>query len=495
MLIYNFQKEFLGIDEKDLHTLGYKDLAALRMEVTDFADLFVKTPGYIHNFQHVHWIDFIACAESNEESKVIINANAKSYRAVISISNAYLIDNPNQRAYLISLNNLRALTNNEYEHISADITQKPIPTLKQTFPQTITPEIPLVVDAYDEEPLEETHIPEMDKMLDVGDLSFDAEEPLETVTEEDTVVAVPEVPTQVIPSSEVQKAEKILSAYTYDPHIASKELGLPLDLIEEFIQDFIDQANDFKEGLYTALHNDDIDNVKILSHKLKGVAANLRIEDAYEVLSVINAATDADAIKINLDTFYKIIAKLSGKDINPKLEIKDADVPDKIDIPELIDDEFLNIDEPENAEEPLELNLDESEDVQEVLELKVDEDKNEDEDQNEDEDVTEPNVQEYSKRKIANEIGIDFTTFNELFKDFVEESHTLFDKINTALDDGNNDSLKIQVLKFKGMCDNMRMHTFADELEILMHSDDKESIREAINTIDSAITKILQLKD
>ncbi len=494
MLIYNFQKEFLGIDEKDLHTLGYKDLAALRAEVTDFADLFVKTPGYIHNFQHVHWIDFIACAESNEESKVIINANAKSYRAVISISNAYLVDNPNQKAYLISLNNLRALTNDEYEHISADIAQKPAPTLKQTSSQTITPETPLVVDAYDEEPLEETNIPQMDEMLDVGDLSFDVEE--------ESAIPTPEIPTQVMPNPEAEKLENALSAYTYDPHIASKELGLPLDLIEEFIQDFIDQANDFKEGLYKALHNGDIDNVKILSHKLKGVAANLRIEDAYEVLSVINAATDADAIKINLDAFYKIITKLSRKDINPEPEIKDTDVPDKIDIPELVDDDFLNIDdekldisldEPENTEEPLELSLNESEDVQEGLELKVDEDQ--DEDKSEDEDATELNAQEYSKKKIANEIGIDFATFTELFKDFVEEAHTLFDKMNAALDDDNNDSLKIQVLKFKGMCDNMRMHTFADELEVLMHSDDKESIREAINKIDSAITKILQLKD
>jgi len=59
MLIYNFQKEFLGIDAKDLQELGYHDLSSLRSEVTDFADLFVKTPGYIHNFQHVHWIDFI----------------------------------------------------------------------------------------------------------------------------------------------------------------------------------------------------------------------------------------------------------------------------------------------------------------------------------------------------------------------------------------------------------------------------------------------------
>ena len=61
MLIYNYKKEFLGIDENDLTALGLSNLADLRAEAADFADLFVKTPGFIHNFKHVHWIDYIVC--------------------------------------------------------------------------------------------------------------------------------------------------------------------------------------------------------------------------------------------------------------------------------------------------------------------------------------------------------------------------------------------------------------------------------------------------
>ena len=65
MLIYNYQKEFVGIDESDLKALGFSDLAQLRSESADFANFFVKTPGFVHNFKHVHWIDFVTCADGN----------------------------------------------------------------------------------------------------------------------------------------------------------------------------------------------------------------------------------------------------------------------------------------------------------------------------------------------------------------------------------------------------------------------------------------------
>lgn len=444
MLIYNFQKEFLGIDEKDLQTLGYKDLAALRTEVTDFADLFVKTPGYIHNFKHVHWIDFITCAESNEESKVIINANSKSYRAFISITNAFLVDNPSQKAYLVHLNNLRALTSEEYENISGDITQKPTPQTAPQNLQIISPpqeEKVVIPDEYDT-PLSIEE--DLDQMLDVGDLSFAPQEesiPAEPETSVPQKEPQTEQETQLEPPLHVTPEK----TYTFDPHIASKELGLPLDLIEEFLQDFIDQANDFKKDLYTALDEGDINNVKILSHKLKGVAANLRIEDAYEVLSIINASSDVDVIKTNLDDFYNIIAKLSGEEIS--------------------DEDELTL---EFKEEP-------------KIEI-------------EEESQSEPQ-QKYSKEKIANEIGLDLESFNELFDEFVNEAHIIFTKINDAVANNDYETVKKQALKLKGMSDNMRMHAFTDELETLIHSTDKEAISQALNKIDNVLTTIPKEED
>ena len=117
MLIYNFKKELLGIDKKVLTTLGFNNLEELHNEVTDFADLFVKTPGFIHNFRHVHWIDYLKCAEENEEVQIIINVNGKNFQSILQISTQ-------EESYIIHLHNLRELTHKESEDIEYDILKR-----------------------------------------------------------------------------------------------------------------------------------------------------------------------------------------------------------------------------------------------------------------------------------------------------------------------------------------------------------------------------------
>ena len=413
MLIYNFQKEFVGIDEKDLKTLGFANLQGLRTEVHDFADLFVKTPGYVHNFKHVHWIDFISCAESNEESKVIINVNNKNYTAVVQIATAFLVDNPASKGFLVTLHNLRELTVAESERISGDITQREAPlspsepqqifasspthvedvfdtpTQKATQVKTIEPTI--TTDPYeapldvmmDDEPTPPTpqEIPVVERAIESLDVHFDESQednldiPLEIDIDDDfeDVLAQDLVEEESFSTHTEMVTESFDNGYTYDPHVASDELGLPIDLIEEFIQDFIEQAKEFKEDLYKYLDESDLDNLKILSHKLKGVAANLRIEDALETITVVNTESNINLISENLDTFYKIIAKLSGEEVVVAKEVEnisqevdpveavvtidipdeeidlysdpetinDANTAEKIDIPEISEDVFL----------------------------------------------------------------------------------------------------------------------------------------------------------
>ena len=465
MLIYNFQKEFLGIDEKNLLTLGYKDLSELRAEVADFADLFVKTPGYIHNFKYVHWIDDITSAESNEESKVIIHANAKNYKAVITITNAYLVDNPSQKAYFVHLNNLRTLTIQEYDAISNDIIEKPIPKAAPKTLQTDTP--PSTPSPLQQREEETAVVPDKyDILLNVEEKA----EPQLTVTP----------PKEPAPPKQVPQQQP-KSTYVFDPNIASKELGLPLDLIEEFLQDFIDQANDFKNKLYTALDQGDLNNVKILSHKLKGVAANLRIEDAYEVLSIINVTSDVDVIKTNLDNLYNIIAKLSGEET--ATPIKDEEVPQKIELPELFDDEFIAPEDekleimPEEPEELLEFKPEPEPEPEPELKMEL------------------QNEEKYSKEKTANEIGLDLESFNELFEDFVKEAHAIFTKINEAVSINDYETSKRLALELKGMSDNMRVHSFTNEIQTLIHSTDKDAIAQAVIQLKNALTKISKEED
>jgi HPt (histidine-containing phosphotransfer) domain-containing protein len=547
MLIYNFQKEFIGIDESDLKALGFSNLSQLRAESADFADLFVRTPGYIHNFKHVHWIDFITCADPSEESKVIIDVNSHTYTAKITISTLYLNDNPTSKAYLIHLNNLRTLTSDEVGDISDELAQKPVPVAAPIAPVVEVKQEPFVQDVQtiqevplqEETPYEtieesysqdipETSIPDMIE-IDDFDLAHDIEEPT-PITEP---LNIPE---------EEPLDEDFDYDYKYDPQVASDELGLPIDLIEEFIQDFISQAQEFKSALYSSLDEADIDNVKILSHKLKGVAANLRIEDAFNTLSIINTSEDHTEIRNQLNIFYKIIAKLSGKEIQTvqtslketpieavaetktqesddlyddlvidfkeelEEEIKDTDVPDSINVPELADDDFvaededlLNLsldeepfkDEDISLEDTLEISLQEIELPEETNapeEIELPEEINTPE-EIEIPEETEPFV-EYSKTQVANEIGLDEETFEELFNDYIHESKTILQTLDSALTVEDNTKIKQEAIKLKGMSDNMRVHSFLDKLDILINTSDKTEMKNALESIRTIIQKI-----
>ncbi len=613
MLIYNFQKEFVGIDEADLEVFGFANLAELKAESSDFADMFIRTPGYIHNFKHVHWIDFVTCADPSEQSKVIIEVNSKTYKATLGIETVYLSDNPTSKAYLVSLNNLRTLTLKENGEFSEDIARKKPPRIEPTVGHAFnmsqeeeealeseqpvpeldgfkpfesvqeTPElqeiseveevqeIQEVQETQTSEPLEisfdddidesvfdkeeepfiqtpsEVENPALDLSLDLDDLGFDEEEK-----------------PQATPSVDIAEEDDGYDySYNYDPQVASDELGLPIDLIEEFIQDFIAQAKEFKDELYSSLDEGDTDNVQILSHKLKGVAANLRIEDAFNTLSIINTSSDISEVGKYLNIFYKIIAKLSGEEIQASqpaatqsdtqesapmipedndddfgddllldfktaeeaeaevevekeaevekeedeedddlyldfdVTVKDSEVPHKIEMPELADDDFLN-DSTEDEDimdidDLLSIEEDELE-VKEEDEIAIDfaeeefvPDAIEEENEDEDEELLDIN---YSKELIANEIGLDQESFNEIFEDYVHDGKSSTQTMREAIQESDFAKCKKEAMKLKGMSDNMRVHTFKDELNSLINSTDKDELNRAVKKIDAVLAQI-----
>ena len=624
MLIYNSKKEFVGIEEHDLNALGFSDFSKLIDQAADFADLFVKTPGYVHNFKHVSWIDFIACADPDEAQRAIIHVDSKSFKCNLDVKIAYLSDEPSSKSFLVYLNNLRELTNNESENISSDIVSKPESHAAASASKS--PEVPpsVVLDQEDDieqekeiidepsleiidepktdfheedsfdEPIDETPVDlELPLDLDFNDDSEEIEPALEPKEK-------PEVQTKEV---EYNETEIYDNGYIYNPQIASDELGLPVDLIEEFIEDFVAQAKEFKDELYNSLNNGDNDNVKILSHKLKGVAANLRIEDAFEALAIINTSSDNTEIETNLDTFYKIISKLSGEKIvvkrskivevfeevtedsssesNPNTEvdeledeikldfkvdepieeviqeakeevaeniddeieldfkvdepieeviqevqeeiieneheldfkideptdkeISDSEVPTKIDMPELADDEFLNQADEQKVEiddtldietisdeetQSLENEVVETEDIEFLDEYKID-----------DEEIldiakleTEPKTVAYDKNTIANEIGIPYDSFLDLFNDYISEAQDLLNSISDAIEVNDSKVWQNKATQLRGMSDNMRIHEFTKELETLIETKDANIAKVSSNEIAEFITAISKIK-
>lgn len=614
MLIYNHKKEFVGIDKRDLEALGFSDLSKLLAECNDFAELFVKTPGYIHDFKHVHWIDFITCAQSNEDTKVIIHAGGKSYKSSLHIDTIYLLSDPTQKAYSVTLSNFRELSKEEAQNISDDILDKPMLTTPTLAPQeeeqvqtsqteSFEEEITNVEDVYEEE-TPEIMMDEFDQAPSEDKLELDLdeeipqEEPLAVeedeeddfkldlddihadIADEEEIVE-PELPkekpvAQAPTSQAVAEDDDFDYNYVYDPHVASEELGLPLDLIEEFIQDFINQAYEFKDELYDSLENGKLDNVRILSHKLKGVAANLRIEDAFDVLVTVNTSDDINKVLLNLNRFYKIIAKLAGEEVpetqsiasaasapedfaeedfaldvkeeDPKeeeiaieddialdfkdeetdqeesistpldsaeesddedlyldyspepledtpLTVDDSEVPEKIEIAELADDDFVHAPqevEKSNAAEEETLDLDFKdenflEDV-EPLEMKEDNLVEEIQDQTQ-------YQSSYDKTVVASEIGLTKESFNELFNDYLDDSKELLADLENALINEDASQYKKAALKLKGMSDNMRIHDFTKELETLITADDMQSAKETITTIKSKLNSLSKIED
>lgn len=541
MLIYNFRKEFLGIDDSDLKKMGFDNLSQLRAEAADFADLFVKTPGYVHNFKHVHWIDFIECAESDDNANVIIHANDKNFRCTIEIQTVFLVDAPAQKAYIIYLNNLRELSKTESEQVANDVYEKPTPQAAQiqtTKLQTQksshkfdTPVEEISITKATHDPYEQEEKKEPVDILDTpmpyiedAPIELDIEEKqeqvepfadieekqeqIESFNNDDFKLDIEDIETQETTKieNEPEIDDDFDNSYIYNPQVASDELGLPLDLIEEFIGDFIAQAHDFKEQLYTAFDQGDEDKVKILSHKLKGVAANLRIEDAFEVLSIINTSSSPDEIKLNLNRFYRIIAKLSGEEVTvpntqntkttvepvtqeiQEIELDEEDDDDTFDISfkdDDITDELDNFDD-----EELYLDLDETEPDNELSlkfddeELKIEEPLVEATQETLDSDET------YNKGSVANEIGIDIDSFNELFDDFITEAKLLIKDINTSIEEKNIELWKRNALKLKGMSDNMRVESIKKNVEALIQTTDVNIAKELTDDIQVSLEKI-----
>jgi HPt (histidine-containing phosphotransfer) domain-containing protein len=84
---------------------------------------------------------------------------------------------------------------------------------------------------------------------------------------------------------------------SYNPQTAADELNLPVVLIEEFVDDFIEQARQDKDHLLTSYYQKDMDNIHELGHKLKGAASNLRINELSDILEEIQFCSDYDKLE------------------------------------------------------------------------------------------------------------------------------------------------------------------------------------------------------
>lgn len=134
---------------------------------------------------------------------------------------------------------------------------------------------------------------------------FDEAEPKASNNKNSDIINNIPVEKQIKSSSDVKKINvENISALpiSYSPQTAADELNLPVVLIEEFVDDFIEQARHDKDHLLASYYQKDMDNIHELGHKLKGAASNLRINELADILEEIQFCSEHSQVE---DLFVK----------------------------------------------------------------------------------------------------------------------------------------------------------------------------------------------
>ena len=526
MLFYNHKHEFIGIDEEGLKLLNYATLEDLLGVCADVADLFANEPGYIHNFKSFGWIDFLLHADSDARS-AIVHGNGRTFSCTLQVNKLFLSAEPKQNGYIIDMVHIQSISGDEIKPASPKPTHYMIKEAHEPTP-LVVPSAPLSTDSLpDYKNIIPTPLSEPGT-LDVPAYVSDFETPPEPIEDMYAKLSLPlsdaelheETEATITPPIEPRterpmlgdvhysRAEKefinnlkVDKSYRFDPNVAAHELGLPVDLILEFIGDFIQQSYEFKNELFEAVLKGDSNNIKILSHKLKGVAANLRIEDAFEALSIINTSADPIEIEANLKYFYTIINKLEGKEPTLDLEITPAEVAVKTpSLSEPADTEHTS--SPDDIyefaiklDEPLAFDTDSKNDLADKIKPDFFEDEKEI-DLSQEEAVENILVEvpikslHYDKTSIASQLGIEHDFFDELINEYKHDALKAGQEITAAIGAFDTHSWKRTASQLKGISDNLRLSEISEELAILSQTNDAQEANKASKRLNGFLEQL-----
>ncbi len=526
MLFYNHKHEFIGIDEEGLKLLNYATLEDLLGVCADVADLFAKEPGYIHNFKSFGWIDFLLHADSDARS-AIVHGNGRTFSCTLQVSNLFLSTEPKQNGYIIDMVHIQSISGDEIKPASPKPSHYMIKDAHEAAP-LVMPSTPIPTDSLpDYKNIIPTPLSEPGTLDIPPYVKSDFETPPEAIEDIYAKLSLPlsdaelhgepeAVPTPPIePRKErpmlgdvhYSRAEKefinnlkVDRSYRFDPNVAAHELGLPVDLILEFIGDFIQQSYEFKNELFEAVLKGDSNNIKILSHKLKGVAANLRIEDAFEALNIINTSADPIEIEANLKYFYTIINKLEGKEPIMEMEDTHVEAPVKAEAPsftapiEISSDDIYEF--ALKKDEPLELDTTNNEktvsdktEPELFVEEEIDLSQEEESVENISAEIPIKSLH-YDKISIASQLGIKHDFFDELIDEYKHDALKAGQEITAAIGAFDTHSWKRTASQLKGISDNLRLSEISEELAILSQTNDAQEANKASKRLNGFLEQL-----
>jgi HPt (histidine-containing phosphotransfer) domain-containing protein len=129
---------------------------------------------------------------------------------------------------------------------------------------------------------------------------------LGTHKEEETPLSVPETETETETETIATTTEGFGTInlndvqsihFDFQLESAANDLNLPVELIEEFVHDFIEQAHTETKKMLEAYEKGDLDTIQQIGHLLKGASSNLRIEPLSDTLYEIQFCEDSSKLE------------------------------------------------------------------------------------------------------------------------------------------------------------------------------------------------------
>ncbi len=225
-------KKLLAINEQTLESLGYSSLEEFKQEIYDIAQLFVKKPGYIHEFKSFHWIDYVLTNSTVTHRALLRSKDGREFETFIKV--------------------------NQLGGVSSD-----------TNYFLVTFEL----NMFNECAIDHHHQP------------------------------TPQNPTPVTIPAKEYPAPNITQI--------AEELNLSEDIIVDFIKEYIQQALDKFDEIQSFIQTKNSRALYNTVHTLKGVAANLRLKPAFEILSKAKKDSSLEELIQIVQEFYGYIQSLA----------------------------------------------------------------------------------------------------------------------------------------------------------------------------------------
>ena len=145
--------------------------------------------------------------------------------------------------------------------------------------------------------LPDTELPSVEPAISFGEELISA--PETEMAEEPEEEGLPEGSFGTIDLSDVKPIH-----FDFRLEEAADELSLPVELIEEFVHDFIEQARSETENMLEAYRQGNLDKIQKIGHLLKGASSNLRINPLADTLYEIQFCEDSSKLEALIKSYW-----------------------------------------------------------------------------------------------------------------------------------------------------------------------------------------------